>query len=457
LKWRGIALDRFDGHNWVKTNRRRHPVFASQRDEYLIAPVINPRNTARYDISLEPVATNALFGPHQVRALSGQLQAIEYDSDGSVYLRFPTARRIQYEVLSEIPDPSARVAATAAEQQIPDDIRARYLQLPGDLDPRIVELANQITDKAKQPFENASIVESYLKRNYAYTLNLTWDPGRQPLSTFLFDARKGHCEYFASAMAILLRAAGVPTRLVNGFLMGEYNPVTGGYIIRGSDAHSWVEVYVPGRGWIEFDPTPSGPSRGELSLTKQFSLYIDAVQQLWSSYIIVYDSAAQLQLFRSAQENVQTVHTTIRGESDRWMARGQLLFDRVSDRVSRLFERPLFLLAFVAVVVGGFLHPHRQTLKTSFRIWRVRRGAAAAGEDVVQALFYRATRLVERRGAKRRTAETWREWIFGLPDPHRRSILKRALVIFEKSKYGRQPVSASDFALLEETIRELKL
>src|SRR5207302_4337115 len=133
------------------------------------------------------------------------------------------------------------------------------------------------------------------KREYKYTLELTWDPGDQPISTFLFSAKAGHCEYFASSMAILLRAAGIPTRIVNGFLMGEYNPVGDDYIIRQSDAHSWVEVYVPGHGWMEFDPTPADPNHSEFSLGMQMAHYVDAMELVWNSYVLVYDSSAQLQ------------------------------------------------------------------------------------------------------------------------------------------------------------------
>src|SRR5207244_2998528 len=123
-------------------------------------------------------------GPHQVRAISGRLQAVEYDNDDSIYLRFPTARRIQYEVLSEIPQRTRLSGAPSPETAIPDYIRFRYLQLPSDIDPRVAQLANEITAKGKSTFEKASLVEGYLKRNYAYSLNLTWTPGRQPLSTF---------------------------------------------------------------------------------------------------------------------------------------------------------------------------------------------------------------------------------------------------------------------------------
>src|SRR5439155_1103305 len=83
--------------------------------------------------------------------------------------------------------------------------------------------------------------------------------------------KAGHCEYFASSMAILLRAAGIPTRVINGFLLGEYNPVGRDYIIRESDAHSWVEVYISGKGWVEFDPTPPDPNHREVDLWMKIS------------------------------------------------------------------------------------------------------------------------------------------------------------------------------------------
>jgi hypothetical protein len=305
--------------------------------------------------------------------------------------------------------------------------------------------------------EKAALVETYLKRNYGYTLKLTWKPGPQPISTFLFDAKAGHCEYFASSMAILLRSAGIPTRLINGFLMGEYNPVGGSYIIRQSDAHSWVEVYVPGGGWTEFDPTPPDPNHKVRNLAAQISLYLDAMELYWNSYIIVYDSGAQLQLFRSAQEQVQTIQTDFRNKSDQWVVRGQMLSDRFAARSRELFENGWFWSAVAAIFLGYGTYRNRKALRTQLRIWRLRRVGGTVNEDVVEQLFYRAARLAEGRTEKRRPAETWREWIFGLPDPDRRSILTRALEVFEKSKYGRQPVTSSEFQVLEQTIRELKL
>ena len=457
LKWRGIALDRFDGHNWYKTDRRRR-LLQSPDGEFWIRPVVEQSDVARYEMLLEPLATNTLFGPHRVRGVIGRLQGVEYDAEDSIYLRVPTARRTQYQVISEIPKQKIDSALPpgAKEPSIPPEISAKYLQLPRNIDPRIAELAKQITSTETSTFDKASLVEVYLKRNYKYTLNLTWKPGPQPISTFLFDAKSGHCEYFASAMVILLRAAGVPTRLINGFQMGEYNPVGGDYIVRESDAHSWAEVYVPGRGWTEFDPTPPDPNHREMSLALQISQYLDAVELFWNSYIIVYDTGSQTQLFRSAQENMLSVQTAMRDKSDKWVVAGQQFSDRAAGWLREMVENVGFWIAVVLGALSLLTMKYARAIRMQIDIWRLRRGGGAINEDVIEELFYRAARLAQSRVPERRPAETWREWIFGLPDPNRRSTLAKALAVFEKSKYGRMPASSADFALLEETIKVLK-
>src|SRR5437899_1361032 len=124
----------------------------------------------------------------------------------------------------------------AASKNYPEEIAATYLQLP-ELDPRIPELAREITKNAQTPFDQAIRIQNYLRSRFAYTLNLAGKPGDDPLAHFLFETRAGHCEYFASAMAIMLRTVGIPSREVNGFLPGEYNDLGGDYIVLASDAH----------------------------------------------------------------------------------------------------------------------------------------------------------------------------------------------------------------------------
>src|SRR5437016_3253136 len=102
LKWRGIALDRFDGRNWYKTDRKRRLLQGSPDGEFWIRPIEQQNDVSRYELLLEPLATNTLFGPHQIREIAGKLPGLEYDGDDSIYMRFPSARRTQYQVLSEI-------------------------------------------------------------------------------------------------------------------------------------------------------------------------------------------------------------------------------------------------------------------------------------------------------------------------------------------------------------------
>jgi hypothetical protein len=123
----------------------------------------------------------------------------------------------------------------------------------------IQNLAKQVTAGKDNPYDQATAIESYLRANYQYTLTPTEPPtGTDPLWYFLFKSKEGYCEYFASAMGDMLRALGIPTRLVNGYGPGSYDEKLGRYVVKESDAHTWVEAYFPGYGWIPFEPTPDG-------------------------------------------------------------------------------------------------------------------------------------------------------------------------------------------------------
>ena len=123
----------------------------------------------------------------------------------------------------------------------------------------IQDLTRRVTVGKDNPYDQAAAVESYLRSNYQYTLTPTQPPlGADPLEYFLFSSKEGYCEYFASAMGDMLRSLGIPTRLVNGYGPGSYDEKLGRYVVKESDAHTWVEAYFPGYGWIPFEPTPDG-------------------------------------------------------------------------------------------------------------------------------------------------------------------------------------------------------
>ena len=172
------------------------------------------------------------------------------------------------------------------------DVLASYLGLPA-VDPRIPRLAQQITASADNNYDKAPGPRNLPSHSLRITrLQLSRTVPHDPLANFLFERRQGHCEYFASSMAVMLRSLGIPSRVVNGFRTGEFNDLTSQYVVRASNAHSWVEAYFPGYGWIAFDPTPgaSMPVRSGWSRT---GLYLDAMASFWRDWVVNYDAGHQ--------------------------------------------------------------------------------------------------------------------------------------------------------------------
>jgi protein-glutamine gamma-glutamyltransferase len=185
---------------------------------------------------------------------------------------------------------------------LPDDDRRRYLQLPS-LDPRVAALAKEISSSATGERSLADKTEKFLRDNYRYSLEEAPILNPQPLESFLFETRKGHCEYFATAMVVLLRNLEVPSRIVNGFRGGDYNGIAGDLVVRARMAHSWVEVFIPGSGWSSFDPTPAaieGPQ--QIRLLKTLNNCLDALDLFWGEWILGYDSLVQISLLRGMED-----------------------------------------------------------------------------------------------------------------------------------------------------------
>ncbi|MCX8067066.1 MAG: DUF3488 and transglutaminase-like domain-containing protein [Anaerolineae bacterium] len=178
---------------------------------------------------------------------------------------------------------SLLTAATAAQLRAagtdyPAWVTERYLQLPSDITPRTRALAQEIARGKETPYDIAVAITEYLRYNIRYSPRVPEPPrGRELVDWFLFDHRRGFCTYYATAEVVLLRSLGIPARLAVGFARGEWDLQTGAYLVRERDAHAWPEVYFPGVGWVEFEPTaiqpeiirPSGESLEEQELLPQ--------------------------------------------------------------------------------------------------------------------------------------------------------------------------------------------
>jgi transglutaminase-like putative cysteine protease len=296
-KWRGVTLDHFDGRSWSKRVRGAPVNYGSGRDFHIQEPTASGI-TVDYHVWLEPSATSYLFTIAQIFQLSGQLTPLSRDpADDSFTARPHASRRLAYNALSRLP----KTGEALQESKLSPAELQSYLQLPL-LDPRIYDLAINSGGAAGSDEEKARRIEQYLQTNYNYSLEQAQLETPQPLAAFLLQSRRGHCEYFASSMVVLLRVLRVPARIVNGFQAGEYNEIGENYVIRGRDAHSWVEVWIQGSGWIPFDPTPASAEpflRSRLSVV--LGNYLDAFELFWAEWVVGYDDVIQVSMFRDLQ------------------------------------------------------------------------------------------------------------------------------------------------------------
>jgi transglutaminase-like putative cysteine protease len=307
LRWRGVALDEFDGKAWKRSGLlERAERKQSDRGFFQIGTTQDLQRLTVQTFFVEPVDTPVLFGAPRIVAVQGRLPFVRVDSEGSIQTRPHDAERLVYKIYS---DTSEWPAGTYRSDQMQYYVEsARYLELPATTDARIETLAREVIRRAgaTNGYDKASAIESYLQNNYGYTLDLKAG-GPDPLADFLFHVKMGHCEYFATAMAVMLRTQKIAARVVNGFLPGEFNDAAGAYTVRQSDAHSWVEVYFPQtNSWITFDPTPPAgrTARVRDGLAGALSKYSEALELMWFQYVVAYDRQEQRSLVSSLRSQL---------------------------------------------------------------------------------------------------------------------------------------------------------
>jgi transglutaminase-like putative cysteine protease len=301
LKWRGVALSHFDGRTW--SNHHDQPPLPERLDgRFVFLPAHGdlPKWRSRlihYRVLMEPLGINVFFLARRPKSLEGNYGNVGIDDSGSVFDLDPEHPVNRYQATSDIGQAEA-ADLRAAEGAYPSDVTSSYLELP-PVDGRIPRLAEQITASANNNYDKARALEAYLRTHFGYTLQMSRTVPHDPLANFLFERKQGHCEYFASSMAVMLRTQGIPSRVVNGFRSGEFNDLTSQYVVRASNAHSWVEAYFPTYGWVAFDPTPDAslPVRTGWS---RVSLYVDALASFWREWIVNYDAGHQQSLAVSA-------------------------------------------------------------------------------------------------------------------------------------------------------------
>jgi len=351
--WRGLTLDFFDGKGWSKSGNKRTIALRGSGD-YPLTQWSGRGTWISYQVLMEPSTTGYLFALDRIQRLRVNAAPVIWDpADDSLSAPPHPFRRLVYQAESLLPDAYGSQSLSV----LTDEERRRYLQLPS-LDARVAALAKEISSSATDEPTLARKTEKYLQDNYRYTLEEAQIRNPQPLESFLFETRKGHCEYFATAMVVLLRNLGVPSRIVNGFRGGDFNEIAGDLVVRARTAHSWVEVFIPDSGWSSFDPTPAaveGPQ--QTRLFKTLNNYLDALDLFWGEWILGYDSLVQTSLFRGLEESASNWARLVQNVSYQWIWQlSEKLFQlTLMPWRSIRFTRPswvILLLMLCAAMIG---------------------------------------------------------------------------------------------------------
>ncbi len=338
LYWRGRSYDRFDGVRWSRSGR----VGPSLAPPAWYASWGSDLSEQRiYGASLDARVLFALHPTVDIEANSDIQPVI--DNVGDIHYWGSAAPA--YTVRSILERPAPAELRLAREGFIP---APRYfLQLP-DLPPEVLELGDSLLGDHSTAFDKAQALVDWFQAEFQYTLELPGTPREATLEHFLLRRRAGHCEYFSTAMTVLLRSQGIPAREVNGFLGGEWSEFGNYLAVTQNQAHAWVEVWFQGFGWVPFDPTPAGTGEGfaEAAWFWPGRFLFDALQHRWNKWVLDYSFQTQFDLLQRAR---QAFSSATRSESPSAPGGG-----------GSLPGSPLWWVAGVLLLAGGVLWAFRR-------------------------------------------------------------------------------------------------
>lgn len=320
----------------------------------------------------------------------------------------------------------ARPGQAKETSELSEELLAPFLQVPQHVRERLGGLVKRITRNAKTPAAKAQAVLAWLHKNKSYSLELKRDPNvKDPLVDFLFVQDSGHCEYFATAAAVLLRVADVPTRYINGFLGGEWNAMAKHVTVRDNRAHSWIEVYYSGFGWTRFDATPSIARPSRMSRLKQVG---DSLELWWSRWVLEYDASRQVELARGLAKSLG-----------------------LRNKPGTSFEMPRPDKRAVYIVLAAALSAY-----LVIRLRKRRRKGSTHGTQrstlstVAQRLFDRAQKAIAALGIRKTDTQTPREYLHevGQTHPSLTPHLEPIIRAYERVRFGDKSLAPSDLEAL---------
>jgi transglutaminase-like putative cysteine protease len=448
-KWRGAALSDFDGRKWSSATDTTEMLRVERDGRVILADDVQRRREGKrvsYRVDLRALDSDALFFAGTPEVLNVSASTLIRTASGNYRLGLGASEGLHYDVYSFFETPESMASDSAA---IREAISARYLRLP-HIDPRIRALAYEMSEGPTSVRDRAKAIETRLQHDYGYTLELPEHRVPDPLAYFLFTRKKGHCEYFASAMAVMLRSIGIPARLVTGFQNGTFNPITGLYVVRASDAHSWVEAYVPRHGWTTFDPTPADPNALTQSLWTKLALYADAADTFWQEWVVSYDLGRQLVLADKMEQSSRKFtfdwFTWTAAPAARWEAQTRVALDR----------HPAAALSIFALALGAILVGPKawRLLRLRQRVRRARMGRASVADATL--LYHRFLELLRAKGYVKPAWFTPTEFVRSLRNPETAALAGQFVEAYQELRFGGKAEAAPRlFLLLEELKRAI--
>lgn len=421
---------------------RQNFVFRTKRDNY---------RSVRQSIYMDDVPNQGIPALPLVQRLecveSPYEVKIKWDTSGdfTVLMARRGARRLQYDAWSEVEDYGADALRNAADDYPnafpPRDYRLlthHAMQGPTrDLVQRIVEGKTNVYDKVVA-------LKRWLEEEggFVYTLNVPRLDAEYPIDDFILNVKRGHCELFASAMALMLRSLGIPTRVVVGYKGGGWNPADQSYIVRAHMAHSWVEVYFIDQGWVSFDPSPFNAELTDVPVSRLanvWSSYVLRAKMWWYRNVIAYNRGFQLGLLRALRDGLGVAGAGFAGKDSPAAS-------------SRNLPRVSFGAFLLALVVGGALVAATRIRERSVG----RQYVLTADQARAALLFKRLRRNLARLGVDchGKTAEEICENVTGYP------LLDAAAVqvivkTYNEVRFGRRPFPRREYALSGKSLRTL--
>lgn len=404
--WRGKVFETYEDNTWVNHWKRGFPYFNRNRE--IQFPKKTPETSILQDILLVPPKSGIIFGLSEVFWIACDSRWVVQYPNGNIAVSHRQKKRIRYQVRS-----------TGKRPPVMRRTLDMYLQMPGGLT-RLSQLARSLTENIPEPARKCRAIEQWLITNCRYSLQVPQvNDGSHPIEHFLFTGRQGYCEYYATAMTLMLRAIDIPARIVAGYYGGDYNPFGDYTIIRQAHAHTWVEAAI-GNQWNRYDPTPPVENLG----TNWFMAYMDMLGFAWDRYVVGFTVDDRESLFSKISLPFKP------GNPDAEKPR-QIIF--------------LFVLFIIITGTGRVL----------YQAWkRPRKNRPTHPAGKVAAAMYR---LLNQR-YPHQFANGWRAGLNRIKpaDPHLREQLDRFFRLYEETRFGPETTTTATVHRLKALLKDIR-